>query len=57
MQNGRKCTDFIGAVSSDLIHVFAKRVVEMHVLIMGITKGWATQPKQCQRFKLRELSI
>jgi hypothetical protein len=40
----------IGAVSSDVIHVFAKRVVEMHVLIIGITKGWAIQPKQCQTF-------
>jgi hypothetical protein len=34
-----QCTGFIGAVSSDIIHVFAKRVVEMHVLIIGITKG------------------
>jgi hypothetical protein len=40
----------------DLIRVFAKRVVEMHVLIIGITKGWIIQPKQCQTFKLSVLS-
>jgi hypothetical protein len=39
------CTGFIGAAFSDIIHVFAKRVVEMHVLIIGITKGWAMQPQ------------
>ncbi len=43
-----KCTGFIGVVSSDVIHVFAKSVVEGHVLIIRITKCWATQTKRCQ---------
>ncbi len=43
-----KYTGFIGVLSSDVIHVFAKSVVEGYVLVIRITKCWATQTKRCQ---------